>query len=103
MSTTPTPASRGRLWTGRVLAGFAVLFLVFDAVIKLIPIRPVVESMARLGYPLRLAPVIGILGLAGVALYVIPKTSILGAILLTAFLGGATASQVRGSGIASTW
>jgi DoxX-like family len=63
MRTTPTPTSKsgGRLWTGRVLAGLAVLFLVFDAVIKLIPIRPVVEGMAHLGYPLRLAPVIGIL------------------------------------------
>lgn len=95
MSTLLTPTSRGRLWAGRLLAGLAVLFLVLDAVIKLIPIRPVVEGMARLGYPLRLAPVIGILALAGVALYVLPKTSILGAIFLTAFLGGATASQVR--------
>ena len=51
--------------------------------------------MARLGYPLALAPVIGVLALAGVALYAIPKTSIIGAIFLTAFLGGATASQVR--------
>jgi DoxX-like family len=91
----PISTSSGRLWTGRVLAGLAVLFLVFDAVIKLIPIRPVVGAMAHLGYPLRLAPVIGVLGLAGVALYVFPKTSILGAIFLTAFLGGATASQVR--------
>ena len=91
----PTPTSRGRLWTGRVLAGLAVLFLVFDAAIKLIPIQPVVEGMARLGYPVRLAPVIGILALVGVALYLVPKTSILGAIFLTAFLGGATASQVR--------
>jgi len=87
--------SRVRSRTGAILAGLAVAFLIFDAVIKLIPIRPVLDAMARLGYPARLAPAIGILALFGVALYVIPKTSIVGAIFLTAFLGGATASQVR--------
>ena len=92
---TQTKTSRGRLWTGRVLSGLAILFLLFDAAIKLAPIPPVVDAMARLGYPLALAPVIGLLALAGVALYAIPKTSIIGAIFLTAFLGGATASQVR--------
>ena len=97
MSTPETHAktSRGRLWTGRVLSGLAILFLLFDAAIKLAPIPPVVDAMARLGYPLALAPVIGVLALAGVALNAIPKTSIIGAIFLTAFLGGATASQVR--------
>ena len=92
---TQTKPSRGRIWTGRVLTGLAILFLLFDAAIKLAPIPPVVDAMARLGYPLSLAPVIGVLALAGVALYAIPKTSIIGAIFLTAFLGGATASQVR--------
>jgi hypothetical protein len=87
--------SRGRSRAGAILAGLAVAFLIFDAVIKLIPIRAVVDAMARLGYPVRLAPAIGILALFGVVLYVIPKTSIVGAIFLTAFLGGATASQVR--------
>ena len=99
MSTPETHAktSRGRLWTGRVLSSLAILFLLFDAAIKLAspPIPPVVDAMARLGYPLALAPVIGVLALAGVALYAIPRTSIIGAIFLTAFLGGATASQVR--------
>ena len=95
MSAPDKAVSRRRLWTGRVLAGLAIAFLVFDAVIKLIPIQPVIDAMAHLGYPIGLAPVIGILGLVGVALYAIPRTSILGAIFLTAFLGGATASQVR--------
>jgi hypothetical protein len=95
MSPQDKTTSRGRVWTGRILTGLAILFLVFDAVIKLVPIQPVVEAMAHLGYPLRLAPVIGILALVGVVLYAIPRTSILGAIFLTAFLGGATASQVR--------
>ena len=98
MSTTETHTtpSRGRIWTGRALTGLAILFLLFDAAIKLAPpIPPVVDAMARLGYPLSLAPAIGVLALVGVALYAMPKTSILGAIFLTAFLGGATASQVR--------
>ena len=95
MSAPDKVVSRGRLWTGRVLTGLAIAFLVFDAAIKLVPIQPVIDAMARLGYPIRLAPLIGILGLVGVALYAIPRTSILGAIFLTAFLGGATASQVR--------
>jgi hypothetical protein len=92
---TQTKTSRGRIWTGRVLTGLAILFLLFDAAIKLAPIPPVVDAMARLGYPISLAPAIGVIALAGVALYANPKTSILGAIFLTAFLGGATASQVR--------
>ena len=100
MSTPETPTrqttpSRGRIWTGRVLTGLAILFLLFDAAIKLAPIPPVVDAMARLGYPLSLAPAIGVLALVGVALYAFPKTAIIGAIFLTAFLGGATASQVR--------
>jgi DoxX-like family len=97
MSTTETQTttSRGRIWTGRVLTGLAILFLLFDAAIKFAPIPPVVDAMARLGYPLALAPAIGVLALAGVALHAFPKTAIIGAIFLTAFLGGATASQVR--------
>src|SRR5262245_47555706 len=95
MTMSEKTTSRGRSRAGAILAGLAVAFLIFDAVIKLIPIRPVVDAMARLGYPARLAPAIGILALVGVALYLIPRTSILGAIFLTAFLGGATASQVR--------
>ena len=87
--------SRRRLWTGRILTSLAVLFLIFDGVIKLAPNQPVVEGFERLGYPIRLAPFIGILELVLVASYLIPRASVLGAILLTGFLGGAIASQVR--------
>jgi hypothetical protein len=73
----------------------AVLFLVFDAVIKFTKIAPVVDSFAQLGYPIGLAPTIGSLALICVVLYVIPRTSVLGAILLTGYLGGAIASQLR--------
>jgi DoxX-like family len=95
-SATPTaPVSRKRLWAGRVLSALAVLFLLFDGVIKLMTIAPVVESVTRLGYPVSLAGAIGILELLCLAVYLFPRTSVLGAILLTGFLGGATASQVR--------
>lgn len=94
-STAAEPVSRKRLWTGRILSSLAVLFLLFDSVIKLTPIAPVRESFERLGYPLSVAVGIGLLELACLALYVIPRTSVLGAILLTGFLGGATATHVR--------
>jgi hypothetical protein len=72
-----------------------VLFLLFDAIIKLIKIRPVVEGFARLGYPEGVAVPIGALLLVCVIIYVIPRTSVLGAILLTGYLGGAVATHVR--------
>jgi len=89
------PSSKRRLWAGRILSGIAVLFLVFDGVIKVMVIPPVVESMARLGWPVRLAPALGILELLLIAVYLIPRTAVLGAILLTGYLGGAVATHVR--------
>jgi DoxX-like protein len=94
-STQAAPISKRRLWTGRILSGLAVLFLVFDAVIKFTKITPVVDAFAQLGYPIGLAPTIGSIALICVVLYVIPRTSVLGAVLLTGYLGGAIASQLR--------
>jgi len=94
-STQASPISKRRLWTGRILSGFAVLFLIFDAIVKFTKIAPVVDSFAQLGYPIGLAPTIGSIALVCVVLYVIPRTSVLGAILLTGYLGGAIASQLR--------
>ncbi len=91
--TAPLPAKM--VWTGRIISALAVLFMLFDGVIKLIKIAPVVESFAQLGFPDSLARGIGILELVCLAVYVIPRTSILGAILLTGYLGGAVASKVR--------
>jgi hypothetical protein len=71
------------------------LFLLFDAVIKLIKIPPVVEGFAKLGYPPNLPVPIGILLLVCVVIYMIPQTSVLGAIFLTGYLGGAVATHVR--------
>ncbi|MDB5881268.1 MAG: hypothetical protein JWP43_1146 [Ramlibacter sp.] len=82
-------------WTGRVLSFIVVLFLLFDGIIKLLAIAPVVEAFQQLGYPMQTAPGIGLLALACAVLYAIPRTAILGAILLTGLLGGAIASHVR--------
>jgi hypothetical protein len=85
------------LWTGRILSGLVVLFLLVDAGFKLIkPLpAPAVQAFAQLGYRVELAAGIGILLLSCVALYLIPRMSVLGAILLTGYLGGAVASHVR--------
>jgi len=88
-------SSAKQLWTGRILSTLAVLFLIFDTVIKLMQIQPVKESFARLGYPTSIAVAIGALELACLALYLIPRTSILGAVLLTGYLGGAVATHMR--------
>jgi hypothetical protein len=98
MQTTPThfPARSPTLtWTGRVLSLVVVLFLLFDGIIKLLGIQPVVDAFQQLGYPIQTAPAIGCLALCCAVLYAIPRTAVLGAILLTGLLGGAIASHVR--------
>lgn len=94
-ATQTAPASRMSLWAGPILSGLVVAFLLFDGVPKVIKIAPVMEAFARLGYPARLAPVIGTILLAWVAMYVVPRSSILGAILLAGYLGGATELNLR--------
>ena len=87
--------SKRLIWTGRIISGAAVLFLLFDGVIKLMVIDPVVESFTRLGYEVSISRGIGLLELVCLSVYLIPRTSILGAILLTGYLGGAVATHVR--------
>lgn len=94
-TTQTAPVSKKRLWAGRILSGLPMLFLLFDGVVKLFKPAPVVEGMARLGYPLSLSVTIGIVLLVCVFTYAIPQTSVLGAILLTGYLGGAVATHVR--------
>ncbi|MDQ6690144.1 MAG: DoxX family protein [Gemmatimonadota bacterium] len=72
-----------------------MLFLIFDGVTKLMEIPPVVKGFTELGYPVTLSPVIGTILLVCVVVYLIPRASVLGAILLTGYLGGAVASQLR--------
>jgi hypothetical protein len=92
-----TPVSKPALWTGRVLSGLVILFMLFDGAIKLVPWPVVTETMDRIGYGSSetLARSLGFITLACTILYAIPPTSILGAILLTGYLGGAMASHVR--------
>lgn len=85
----------GRVWTGRVLSILAVAFLLFDAVGKLIMPSFVVEAFGRLGFPVSLGVGVGVLLTICTVVYAIPRTAVLGAILLTGFLGGAVAIQMR--------
>jgi apolipoprotein N-acyltransferase len=89
--------SRTALWTGRVLSGVAVLFLLFDGAIKLVPIQPVTDSLRELGYPATdsFARFLGVVTLLSTALYAWPRTALLGAVLLTGLMGGAIASHLR--------
>jgi len=84
-----------QIWSGRILSGLAVLFLFVDAIGKLLRVGPVVEGTVKLGYQENVVFALGVLLLTGVVLYVMPWTSLLGAIYLTAFLGGAVATHVR--------
>lgn len=79
---TKTSVSAGRLWAGRTLTALPVLFLLFDGVIKLLNLTPVSESFLRLGYRESVAVGIGVLELLCLAAYVVPRTSVLGDILL---------------------
>jgi hypothetical protein len=89
------PVSKGILWSGRIVTALVILFMVFDGGIKVLKLAPAVEGTARLGYPVGLVLPIGIVALGCTLLYAIPKTALLGAILLTGYMGGATATQVR--------
>ena len=91
------PVSKPALWLGRVLSGLVILFLLFDGAIKLAPWPVVTETMDRIGYGSseNLARSLGGITIACTVLYAIPPSSILGAILLTGYLGGAMASHLR--------
>jgi hypothetical protein len=89
------PVSGAALWTGRVMTALAVLFLIFDGVTKLVKPPFVVEATVNLGYPETAIVGIGLVLLVATILYLIPSTSVLGAVLLTGYLGGAVASHVR--------
>ena len=95
LMTVQTTISKRRLWTGRILSGWGILFLLVDGVMKLFKPAPVLEATIQLGYPESTIVGIGIVLLACTVLYAIPRTSILGAILLTGYLGGAVATHVR--------
>jgi hypothetical protein len=93
ISATPKTA----VWAGRVLSAILILFMLFDGAMKLVPIAPVTEAMGQIGWGTSdsLARGLGLLLIACTLLYAVPRSSILGAILLTGYLGGAIASHLR--------
>lgn len=88
----PSTAAR---WASRFLRGFAGLFLLFDATIKVLELRVAVDGTTSLGYRASLIRPIGLLELALLALYFVPRTAVLGAVLWTGYLGGAIATHLR--------
>lgn len=97
ISSTPItmPASRALVWTGRVLSGLVITFLLADAIAKLFAPAAVVDATRQLGYAVTVIRPLGVVLLVATLLHAFPRTQVLGALLLTAYLGGATATHVR--------
>ncbi len=87
--------SKASLWTARIVGTLVTLFLLVDAVGKILRLPPYVEGTAKVGYPDGSLVPMGIALLASALLYAVPRTAVLGAVLLTGYLGGATATHVR--------
>ena len=94
-NTHAVPPSKMMLWAGRIISGLVALFLLVDGVMKLVKAEVVVKTTLELGYPESVVVGLGVVLTACTVLYLIPRTSILGAILLTGYLGGAVATHVR--------
>lgn len=93
--TEAVPVSKKMIWTGRILSSIPILLLLLSAVMKFMKPAAVLEGFARYGYAEHSIVTIGVLELVCIVLYAIPRTAVLGAILTTAYLGGATATNVR--------
>ncbi|MGN6466716.1 MAG: DoxX family protein [Rhizobiaceae bacterium] len=89
--------SNKALWTGRVLSGLVILFLLMDGAMKMIPLKVVTDTAAQIDIPatVAFARLLGVLTLVSTVLYAVPRTSVLGAILLTAYMGGAIETHLR--------
>jgi len=87
--------SKGALWTGWILTILPVLLLIFSAIMKFAKPPPVVQGFEHMGLSLSLAVPLGVVELVCALIYVFPRTSVLGAILLTGYLGGATCATLR--------
>src|SRR5262249_27945401 len=96
--TRTAPVSKARLWAGRIISALVVLFLLFDGGAKVVKAAPVMQASAELGIPEGVIPGIGLVLIACALTYAVPPPSVLGAILLTGYLGGATATHVRAGG-----
>ncbi|HEX6038322.1 DoxX family protein [Longimicrobium sp.] len=94
-ATQARPAGRGMVRAGRALSGFAALFLLADGVMRIARFQPYVDGLVQFGYPAHLAVPIGLALTIATVLYIVPRTAVLGAIILTGYLGGAAASHIR--------
>jgi hypothetical protein len=92
---TANSPSKGKLWTGRIMAGIVILFMLMDSIFKFIVSEDVIKGTTELGFSTHHLPILGTLGLISIVLYIYPRTEILGAILLTGYWGGAIATHVR--------
>src|SRR5581483_3477962 len=90
-----TSVSRGALWTGRVMSGLVIAFLLFDGAMKLIPLQVVIDTSQQMAIPHDIIRTLGTLTIIATLLYAWPRTSVLGAILLTGYLGGAIYAHYR--------
>ena len=91
----PAPPSKKAIWSGRIVSGLPVLLLVFSATLKFLRPAFMLQTFAHLGIPERLVFPLGVLELTCTIIYLIPRTSVLGAILLTGYLGGAVLTHLR--------
>jgi hypothetical protein len=89
------PTSRMTHWIGYAISALGVLFLILDAVIKVLRLAPAIEATVQLGYPEHLVLTIGLVELACLVVYMIPRTAVLGAILMAGYLGGAVTTHLR--------
>jgi hypothetical protein len=89
------PISNRAIWAGRVMSGLVIVFLLLDGAMKLVPFDVVIKASEPLGIPGSLARTLGVLTIVCTLLYALPRTAVLGAILLTGYLGGAIATHLR--------
>jgi hypothetical protein len=94
-SVNATTISKPRLWTARIMGGLVIAFMLIDSIPKIIPNETTITGMAGLGYQAHHIPIFGTLGFISTLLFAIPRTQILGAILLTGYFGGAIVTHIR--------
>ena len=94
-SAAPVTRSLRALWTGRALGGLFVAFMLMDATMKVLALPAAIAGTTSLGYPAHVIVPLGVVQLVCLALYVVPRTALLGAVLWTGYLGGAVATHVR--------
>ncbi len=91
----PADTSKKMMWTGRGISALVVVLMLLAAIVKLLQLESVIQGFAQAGFAARLVPTVGVIELACTAVYLIPRTRFLGAILMTGLLGGAVATNVR--------